>query len=241
MNGAGGGNIIFGDGLENQPEKHIENNAFDILVANPPYSVSAFKSHLKLKNNSFELLSRISNDGSEIETLFVERIVQLLKPQGVTAVVLPSSILSNDSGSYTGAREILLKNFLIRSIVQFGSKTFGATGTNTVVLFLEKYNEPPKQSSLKYDSANAIIHSETSEGWEDEDILTAYLKKIGVTKEDYRKFTDESVSFDGFTHCEHLKMYVNEFQRLTKTVNLQNSNAFKKLTVSESHRPQQHL
>nr|WP_314994537.1 N-6 DNA methylase [uncultured Treponema sp.] len=49
MNGAGGGNIIFGDGLENKPEKQIENNAFDMLVANPPYSVSAFKKHLKLK------------------------------------------------------------------------------------------------------------------------------------------------------------------------------------------------
>lgn len=233
MNGAGGGNIIFGDGLENQPEKHIENNAFDILVANPPYSVSAFKSHLKLKNNSFHLLNRISNDGSEIETLFVERIAQLLKPQGIAAVVLPSSILSNNSGSYTGAREILLKNFLIRSIVQFGSKTFGATGTNTVVLFLEKYNEPPKQSSLKYDSANAIIHSAETDDWEDGEILRSYLQKIQVTNEDYRKFTEESVSFDGFSHCEYLNMYADAFLKLPQTVKSRNSNAFKKLTVSE--------
>ena len=233
MNGAGGGNIIFGDGLENQPEKHIENNAFDILVANPPYSVSAFKSHLKLKNNSFHLLNRISNDGSEIETLFVERIAQLLKPQGVAAVVLPSSILSNDSGSYTGAREILLKNFLIRSIIQFGSKTFGATGTNTVVLFLEKYNEPPKQSSLKYDSANAIIHSAETDDWEDGEILSSYLQKIQVTNEDYRKFTEESVSFDGFSHCEYLNMYANAFLKLPQTVKSLNSNALKKLTTSE--------
>lgn len=234
MNGAGSGNIIFGDGLENQPEKHIENNAFDILVANPPYSVSAFKSHLKLKNNSFELLNRISNDGSEIETLFVERIAQLLKPRGVAAVVLPSSILSNDSNSYTGAREILLKNFLIRSIVQFGSKTFGATGTNTVVLFLEKYNEPPKQSSLKHDSANAIIkNSIHTDDWEDGEILRSYLQKIEVSNEDYWKFTAEAVSFDGFADCEYLQMYADAFLKLTKTVNLQNSNAFKKLEPSD--------
>ena len=236
MNGAGGGNIIFGDGLENQPEKHIENNAFDILVANPPYSVSAFKSHLKLKNNSFELLNRISNDGSEIETLFVERIAQLLKPQGVAAVVLPSSILSNDSGSYTGAREILLKNFLIRSIVQFGSKTFGATGTNTVVLFLEKYNEPPKQSSLKYDSANAIIHSAETDDWEDGEILRSYLQKIHVTNEDYRKFTEESVSFDSFSHCEYLNMYADAFLKLPQTVKSRNSNAFKKTYCKRTKR-----
>ena len=138
MNGAGEGNIIFGDGLENAPDKGINNGSFDILVANPPYSVKDFKQHLQLKNNSFKLLDRIGINGGEIETLFVERICQLLKPQGIAAVILPSSILSNDSASYTGARELLLQNFYIRAIVALGSKTFGATGTNTVVMFLEK-------------------------------------------------------------------------------------------------------
>ena len=103
MNGAGGGNIIFGDGLENKSEKQIENNAFDILVANPPYSVSAFKLHLKLQNNTFELFDRISDDGREIETLLVERIAQLLKPKGIAAVILPSSILNNEIPVSEGA------------------------------------------------------------------------------------------------------------------------------------------
>lgn len=233
MNGAGGGNIIFGDGLENQPEKQIENNVFDILVANPPYSVSAFKSHLKLKNNTFELLSKISNDGSEIETLFVERIAQLLKPQGIAAVVLPFSILSNDSSSYTGAREILLKNFKLRAVVQLGSKTFGATDTNTVVLFLEKNNEPPKQWQLKQDSANSIINASLAEDWEEQQILMAYLQKINVTIEDYKAFTKESASLSNFATCEYLKMYADEFLKLSRIVNLKNNKTFKKLSAQE--------
>ena len=81
MNGAGGSNIIFGDGLENYPEKGIIANSFDILVANPPYSVSGFKRHLALHNNTFQLLDKITLTGSEIEVLFVERISQLLKQQ----------------------------------------------------------------------------------------------------------------------------------------------------------------
>lgn len=36
MNGAGEGNIIFGDGLDNHKEMGIKNDFFDILVANPP-------------------------------------------------------------------------------------------------------------------------------------------------------------------------------------------------------------
>jgi hypothetical protein len=233
MNGAGSGNIIFGDGLENKSEKQIENNTFDILVANPPYSVSAFKLHLKLQNNTFELLNRISNDGSEIETLFVERIAQLLKPKGIAAVILPSSILSNDSNSYIGAREILLKNFMLRAIVQFGSKTFGATGTNTVVLFLEKYNEPPKQSDLKQDSADAIIQAAETAEWEDHEILEAYLKKIRVTKEAYQNFTTQTVSYNGFKQCEYLNMYAEGFKKLPKIIKLQESNLFKKLNKKQ--------
>ena len=88
MHGAGDGNIIFGDGLENYPDKGIVPGAFDILTANPPYSVHGFKPHLKLKNNDLEVLSRVSNSGSEIETLFAERIAQLLKPGGVALQIL---------------------------------------------------------------------------------------------------------------------------------------------------------
>ena len=89
MHGAGDGNIIFGDGLENYTDKDISPCSFDILVANPPYSVKSFKPHLKLKDNTFTTLEKISNDGSEIETLFIERIAQLLKPTGIAAVILP--------------------------------------------------------------------------------------------------------------------------------------------------------
>lgn len=123
MHGAGNGNIIFGDGLENYPDKDIELKTFDILVANPPYSVKAFKPHLKLSNNELSILDKISNDGSEIETLFVERIAQLLKPNGVAAVILPSSILNKETESFIAARESLLGNFNIIAIVTLGSKT----------------------------------------------------------------------------------------------------------------------
>lgn len=165
MNGAGEGNIIFGDGLDNHKDKGIEDNSFDILVANPPYSVRAFKSHLDLKENDFELTEFISNEGSEIEVLFVERIAQLLKPNGVVAVILPSSILSNTSNSYMGARDVILKNFKIKAISQFADKTFGATGTNTVVLFLQKYNEPPKHFKIIEDTVQAIFNDQKVAEW----------------------------------------------------------------------------
>ena len=233
MNGAGEGNIIFGDGLENAPDKGIENGTFDILVANPPYSVKDFKQHLQLKNNSFTLLDRIGLNGGEIETLFVERIAQLLKPQGIAAVILPSSILSNDSASYTGAREQILKNFYIRGIAAFGSKTFGATGTNTVVMFLEKYNEPPKQIDLSEDSVESIFSGCELTEWKDNDIFNAYLAQIGVEEELYRAFIGKTLQLADMEATDYFKKYVVAFADSTEARNLLKTKLYKDKTTSE--------
>lgn len=211
MNGAGGANIIFGDGLENYSEKGITNGSFDILVANPPYSVSGFKQHLKLKSNAFDIIDKISLDGSEIETLFVERTAQLLKPCGIAAVVLPASILSNSSNSYIAAREQLLQNFKIHAIVNFGSKTFGATGTNTVVLFLERYNEPPRVSEMAKDTVEGILHVDDVEEWQDAQVLDAYTAHQGIDSDLYKNFVHQTLSWDDIKVNDYLKIYLDAF------------------------------
>lgn len=233
MNGAGEGNIIFGDGLENAPDKGINNGSFDILVANPPYSVKDFKQHLQLKNNSFNLLDCIGINGGEIEVLFVERICQLLKPQGIAAVILPSSILSNDSASYTGAREQLLQNFYIRAIVALGAKTFGATGTNTVVMFLEKYNEPPKKIDLSTDSIDAIFSGATLTEWKDKEVLEAYIAQIEVEEDVYKAFLSKNYTLDELNDIEYFKMYVGAFADSAVSKNLQKTKAYKTKSVNE--------
>ena len=234
MNGAGEGNIIFGDGLENASDKKIDNNSFDILVANPPYSVKDFKQHLQLKNNNFTLLDRIGLNGGEIETLFVERIGQLLKPRGIAAVILPSSILSNDkSASYIGAREQFLQNFYIRAIVAFGSKTFGATPTSTVVMFLEKFNEPPKQIDLSSDSVDAIFSGNEIREWKDKDILEAYITHIEVDKDIYSSFLNKSFSLDKLSDIDYFKMYVGAFAKSADAKNLVKTKAYKNKSETE--------
>ena len=187
MHGANEGKIKFGDGLEDYPDENISPETFDILVANPPYSVKSFKNFLRLANDRLKVLNKISNDGSEIETLFAERISQLVKPRGVAAVILPSSILNKDGKSFIAARESLLENFYLRAIVQLGSKTFGATGTNTVILFLQRIFDPPERSRLLRDSANIILDDAIQDGDEEADIFAAYTKKIGLKPDDYRK------------------------------------------------------
>ncbi len=119
-----------------------ENAQFDLVLSNPPYSVSAFKWNLKKENaeKDFALFNSLTDNSSEIEALFIERTKQLLKEWWIASIILPSSILSN-TWIYTKAREILLKNFEIISIVSLGSNTFMATWTNTVILFMRKRNK----------------------------------------------------------------------------------------------------
>ena len=153
LNGDGEANIIQANGLDSFLHsknyigklKHLKNDTqdngnFDVVISNPPYSVSAFKNTIKNGDKSFELYKFLTESSSEIECLFIERTKQLLKEKGVAGIILPSSILSN-LGIYTKTREIILKYFKIISIVELGSNTFMATGTNTVILFLERKND----------------------------------------------------------------------------------------------------
>ena len=146
--GDGLAQVIHGDGLDSFKhsknyrgllKKNAQKPQFSFIVSNPPYSVSSFKGDIKNINvkEDFKLYDSLTDRSSEIECLFIERTKQLLKTDGIAAIVLPSSILSN-TGIYTQSREIILKHFDIIAITELGSATFMATGTNTVTLFLKR-------------------------------------------------------------------------------------------------------
>lgn len=153
LHGDGLANVILSDGLANfcnnkeykgklrkqTSDGQKDNQQFDIVLSNPPYSVSSFRQTTRdyYTDQDYELYNSLTDNSSEIECLFVERTKQLLKEGGIAGVILPSSILSN-SGIYTKAREIILQYFDIVAIAELGSNTFMATNTNTVVLFLRR-------------------------------------------------------------------------------------------------------
>lgn len=162
LHGDGLAKVIHGDGLSNFTETKEykgklkykdknypqDNKKFDVVVSNPPYSVSAFKNVSKRFNSDdFELYDRLTDQSSEIEALFIERTKQLLKDGGIAGIVLPSSILTG-GGIYTKTREVIFKYFDIVSITELGSNTFMATGTNTVVLFLRRKNNMTHQNII---------------------------------------------------------------------------------------------
>jgi type I restriction enzyme M protein len=162
FNGDGEATVIWANGLDNfekseeyrgklkysTPLNKKNNGQFDILISNPPYSVEAFKSTVKNGADSFDLFTSITDNGSEIECLFVERMKQLLKEGGWAGIILPSSILSN-GGVYSKTRAIIFKHFKVKAIAEMGSGTFMKTGTNTVILFLERRSDSSHRAIMR--------------------------------------------------------------------------------------------
>lgn len=200
LHGDGLAKVIHGDGLSNfittkefkgklnYNDKNYsqDNKKFDVVISNPPYSVSAFKNVSKTYNkNDFELYNKLTDQSSEIEVLFIERTKQLLKDDGIAGIILPSSILTG-SGIYTKTREIILKYFDIVSITELGSNTFMATGTNTVVLFLRRKNN----------MINANIKSSVDKLFESKKDIT--INKIENPLLKYISYVWEDISFDDY-------------------------------------------
>ncbi|MGE4444940.1 MAG: N-6 DNA methylase [Candidatus Altimarinota bacterium] len=200
LHGDGLAKVIHGDGLSsfsntkefkgklkysdrNHPQ---DNKKFDIVVSNPPYSVSAFKNvSKKFDKNDFELYDRLTDQSSEIEALFIERTKQLLKDGGIAGIILPSSILTG-GGIYTKTREIILKYFEIIAITELGSNTFMATGTNTVILFLRRKNNAEHINILA--SVNKAFETKT-------DIT---IKSIEKPLSKYISYVWENISFEDY-------------------------------------------
>lgn len=200
LHGDGLANVILSDGLGNfantkdykgilrkEDDKSKDNQQFDIILSNPPYSVSSFKQTTRefYTEKDFDLYNCLTDNSSEIECLFVERTKQLLKDGGIAGVILPSSILTN-TGIYTKTRELLLKYFEIVAITELGSNTFMATGTNTVVLFLRRRNN--------YDCIN--LQKSVDKFFADKTDVTINNIETPVSK--YVNYVWEGLTFDDY-------------------------------------------
>ncbi|MFI3296739.1 MAG: N-6 DNA methylase [bacterium] len=158
LNGDGTANIIHANGLapfnseEYVDKLHsngVENNNFDLLLANPPYSVKNFKRTIVDANNRFSLYEHLGKNSDDIECLFVERMNQVLCDGAYVGIVLPTSILESTK-AHTKARKYIIDHFRIVGLVKLSDQAFMKTDTKTVIMFLEK------NSLLKDDLDNRV-------------------------------------------------------------------------------------
>lgn len=242
MYGQQGIQICYGDGLVSSHDAFpdICDGHFDLLVANPPYSVRGFLETLPDEERKAYSLTDTINDAetaNSIETFFVERAKQLLKSGGVAAIILPSSILSNGGSTYIRAREILLQYFDIVAIAEFGSGTFGKTGTNTVTLFLRRKPTQPDTAEHYRERVEEWFKGYATSKrkqviYKDGHLIEQYCAHIDIPLADYQSLLRGEAE-GNWKPQEHFQPYHDKFDKSTELVNLRKQKKFKALSKTE--------
>lgn len=134
----------FGDYTKDADnEKNFKYFGFNVLLTNPPFAGEIkervlLNTYFLAKNEKGKLRNKM-----ERHILFIERSLNLLKPGGRMAVVLPQGVLNNTNMDYV--RQFLFEKARILAVVGLHINTFKPhTGTKTSVLFLQKWREDEK-------------------------------------------------------------------------------------------------
>lgn len=113
---------------------------FDVLMANPPFAGDIKESRILAryelgKKENGKPQSKVGRD-----ILFIERNLDMLKPGGRMAIVLPQGRFNNSSDKYI--REFIAQKARILAVVGLHGNVFKPhTGTKTSVLFLQKWDD----------------------------------------------------------------------------------------------------
>ncbi|EAK6998685.1 restriction endonuclease [Campylobacter coli] len=227
--------------LEGEKAKpQIESNSFDLLIANPPYSVKGFLETLSDKSkNTYKLFNDDINieTNNSIECFFCERANQILNDNAKAAIILPSSILNKDS-IYKNTREILFQNFDFIAIVELGNQTFGATGTNTIILFLRKKETFKQENHLISQDYSLIKERIEAENLKDnesfyQNYLSAYCDFRKFDKELYSNFLNGNLD-SNLAELETFKDYRNAFRQTSDYKKLKESKIYKESEDKQS-------
>lgn len=122
-----------------------EENKFDIVVGNPPFSSKYGRVRGRILENFTLGKSRKSQ---AIEILFLEKFIKLCKPGGVIGIILPQGIFSAIKQSYV--RDYIKEHLTILAVFSLPRNIFrnGKTTSKTCILIGKKAKSKEKDKVL---------------------------------------------------------------------------------------------
>ncbi len=155
------GNALANRDLAGQPypilpyKKSNPESGCTLILANPPFGARE-KEQKILKRYEFGSKKR-HRKSQKTEVLFVERAMELLRPDGRMAIVLPTGLLSADS--YSDLRGFIVRHAKINAVISLPTHAFVQSGVptvNTVILYVQKHSERSEKIITKHLSDNSI-------------------------------------------------------------------------------------
>lgn len=122
---------------------------FDLLLSNPPFAGENPESDLLRQYELAKQEKGKMRNNVERHILFIERALDIIRPGGRMAIVLPQGVFNNTNMQYI--RQWLFDKARILAVVGLHGNTFKPhTGTKTSVLFLQKWGGEAGQPQKDY-------------------------------------------------------------------------------------------
>ncbi len=158
---------------------------FDIVVANPPYSIKDWEFEL-FKNDKYGRTEGYDQPPQKnADYAFVLHILKSMNINGRAGVVLPHGVLFR-GGSEGRIREHIVKNDLLEAVIALPAKLFYGTGIPAAILIFNK-NKPEHKKGKVFiiDAEHDYLEGKNQNTLRKQDIdkiIKAYDKYEGVEK-----------------------------------------------------------
>lgn len=206
MHGIDEPNIDYQDTLS---KSYNEESAYDIVLANPPFTGSIDKGDI---NEALQLGT------TKTELLFVENIYRLLKKGGTACVIVPQGVLFGSGKAFRDLRQTLVERCDLKAVITLPSGVFKPyAGVSTAILLFtkvwgakDKITKPATEHVWFYemvaDGYSLDDKRIKQEGYGDlQDIITKYHTRDAEVDTDrttkffmvpYSELADEKNNFD---------------------------------------------
>ncbi|HHP7835688.1 TPA: type I restriction-modification system subunit M [Serratia marcescens] len=206
MHGIDEPNIDYQDTLS---KSYNEESAYDIVLANPPFTGSIDKGDI---NEALQLAT------TKTELLFVENIYRLLKKGGTACVIVPQGVLFGSGKAFKDLRQTLVERCDLKAIITLPGGVFKPyAGVSTAILLFtkvwgarDKITKPATEHIWFYEMATDGYSLDDKrskqEGYGDlQDIITKYQNRNAGADTDrtakyfmvpYSEIADEKNNFD---------------------------------------------
>ena len=150
---------------------HPVRNEYDLILTNPPYVMSGSSNLKEEIDKNQELKEYFTVNAMGIEGLFMEWIINALKPGGKAFVIVPDGIMNRSNDKKL--RRFILEQCNIDAVISLPLNTFFTTNKKTYILALTK-------------KIPVHINGIDSLTKQDSPVFTYLCSEIGETRDTYR-------------------------------------------------------
>ena len=157
-------------------------DSFDLLVANPPFSVKSWTNGLENEYGRFDGYARPPEKNGDYA--FLLHMVKSLKSTGKGAVILPHGVLFRGHAEATIRKELIKRGY-IKGIIGLPANLFYGTGIPACIIVLDKENAQARTGIFMIDASKGFMKDGNKNRLRPRDmhkIVDTFTKQIEVER-----------------------------------------------------------